>query len=64
MSIKIKLPTDLTKVDLNDLGELIWWSNHLGISPEKLLSIINKVGSSIEEINKYNSGHKDSVPTK
>ena len=64
MSIKIKLPADFTKVDVNDLGELIWWSNHLGISPEKLLSVINKVGFSIEEINKYNSGHKDPVPTK
>ena len=61
MSIKIKLPADFTKVDVNDLGELIWWSNHLGISPEKLLSIINKVGSSIEEINKYNPGNNGSA---
>ena len=55
MSVKIKLPTDFTKIDLNDLGELIWWSNHLGISPEELLSIINKVGSSLEEIKNYKS---------
>ena len=64
MSIKIKLPTDFTKVDVNDLGELIWWSNHLGIAPEKLLSIINKVGSSIEEVNKHKSGANETVSTK
>ena len=61
MSIQIKVPSDFTKIDVNDLGELIWWSNHLGISPEKLLSIINKVGSSIEQINKYNSGNNGSA---
>ena len=61
MSVEIKLPTDFTKIDVNDLGELIWWSNHLGTSPEKLLSIINKVGSSIEQINKYNSGNNGSA---
>ncbi|MEO6720875.1 MAG: DUF3606 domain-containing protein [Ferruginibacter sp.] len=55
MNIKIKLPADFTKIDLNDLGELIWWSNYLGISPEKLLSIINEVGSSVEDVKNYNS---------
>jgi hypothetical protein len=52
MSVEIKIPKDLSKVDANDLGELIWWSNHLGISPELLLSIINERGSSAETIRK------------
>ena len=64
MSIKIKLPSDFTKIDVNDLGEFIWWSNHLGISPETLLSIINKVGTSIKEINKHKSDIVHTVSAK
>ncbi|MDO9375368.1 MAG: DUF3606 domain-containing protein [Ferruginibacter sp.] len=58
MSITIKLPADLTTIDVNDLGELIWWSNHLEISPESLLLAINKVGSSVKEINIFISHNK------
>jgi hypothetical protein len=64
MSIRIKLPTDFTKIDVNDLGEVIWWSNHFGISPEKLLSIINKVGTSSEEVIRYKSKKNGSSPVR
>ena len=54
MSIEIKRPKDLSKIEVNNLGELIWWSHHLGIGPEKLLSIISKVGASPKETREYN----------
>jgi len=50
---KMKKPKDLGKVDINHLGELIWWSTHLGIGPEKLLSIISKVGNSAAAIRQF-----------
>lgn len=50
---QVKKPVDLNKVDLNNIGELLWWSYHLGVSPEKLISTAGKVGNSTEEIRKY-----------
>jgi len=44
------MPADRTAVNTNDLGELIWWSAHFGTGPEKLLSVINKVGNSAQKI--------------
>ena len=64
MSIQIKLPSDFTNIDVNELGEVIWWTNHLGISPEELLSIVNKVGSSTAEVKKYKSGYHLPVSNK
>ena len=52
-SIQMKKPDTLIKVDQNNCGELIWWSIHFGITPENILSIINKVGNSTEDIRKY-----------
>lgn len=49
-SIKIKLPKNLAKVDANDLGEFIWWSHHLNITPEELLALVNNIGDSAKEI--------------
>ena len=54
MSIEIKMPKDLIKINVTNLGELIWWSNHLGICPERILAIIDKVGTSAKEIMEYN----------
>lgn len=50
--LKIKLPSKFEKINVNDLGEFIWWTAHLGTSPEKLLSIIDKVGNSVQEVRK------------
>jgi hypothetical protein len=49
---EMKKPRDLSKINTNDLGELLWWAVHFGTTPEKLLSIINKVGTSVGEIKK------------
>jgi len=53
MSVEMKIPKDLRKINVNELGELIWWSNHLGITPEDLWSALNKVGASTEQVRKY-----------
>jgi len=48
--LKMKIPANLNKIDTNDLGEFIWWCAHLGVGPEKLLSIIGRIGNSIEKV--------------
>jgi len=48
----VKKPKDLSKINTNDMGELLWWSYILSTSPEKLLSIIDEVGISAEEVKK------------
>ncbi len=53
MIIEIKIPASFENVNTNDLGELIWWAAHLGLGPENLLSIIDKVGTATENIRKY-----------
>jgi hypothetical protein len=51
--LKIKLPTDRRKIDLNEPGEFIWWSNHLGIGLEKLLSAVKVVGPEAALVRKH-----------
>ncbi|UAY52858.1 DUF3606 domain-containing protein [Ferruginibacter albus] len=48
--LKMKLPSNMDRIDSNDMGEFIWWSTHFGIGFEKLLSIIRKVGNSAEDV--------------
>ena len=43
-------PKDLNKINSKHLGELLWWSYNLGVTPEKLLTIIDEVGESTEQI--------------
>lgn len=40
----IKKPDDLSKVNGNDINELLWWASYFGTNPEKLLSIVQKGG--------------------
>jgi len=47
---EMKKPGDLTRVNANDMGEVLWWSCQLGISPEKLFSLIRNIGDSSEKI--------------
>jgi len=49
----VKKPQDQSIINPNDLGELLWWSYNLGISPEKLLAIIHDYGSNSKEIEKH-----------
>jgi hypothetical protein len=60
MSIALKFPRDLTQIDVNNLGELIWWSNHLGINPERVLSIVDKVGNRAKDVRNYHWRHNGS----
>ena len=48
----VKKPQDMSKININDIGELIWWSYHFATSPEKILSIVNKVGTTAELVRK------------
>lgn len=50
--LKIKLPVNKDKIDVNDLGEFKWWANHLGIGLEELLSIVKEVGESAQNVRK------------
>jgi hypothetical protein len=43
-------PKDLTTVNSSDMAELLWWSYSLGVTPEKLLSVIRKYGIKMEVI--------------
>ena len=51
--LKMKMPNDETKIDLNKLDEFLWWCAHLGTSPERLLKVIGIVGSSAEKVQEY-----------
>lgn len=53
MSIEIQMPKDFTKIDVNELGEFIWWSHHLGIGLEQLLSIVSSVGPNCTDVREY-----------
>jgi hypothetical protein len=50
--IVVKKPQDQTKIDPNNLSELLWWSYNLGICPEKLLSLIHHYGTNSALIEK------------
>jgi hypothetical protein len=54
----IKKPEDLGTVNGNVVSELLWWSCQLGISPEKLLSVIKETGNSSEKIRAFISDAK------
>jgi len=51
--LKIKLPGDQKKINVNNLGEVIWWCNHFNVTPEKLLQLTEQIGNATEEIVKY-----------
>jgi len=51
--IQIKIPKDSSKIDVNNLGEFIWWSAHLGTGFEKLMSAVEKVGNNSIVVRKY-----------
>jgi len=52
-AIEIKIPKDFSKIDSNNLGEFIWWSAHMGIGFERLLSAIEKVGNKSIVVREY-----------
>ncbi len=52
LDYEVKKPQDLSKININDFGELMWWSYVLFVSPEKLLTTIDKIGNSTAEVKK------------
>jgi hypothetical protein len=48
--LKMQIPSDQSKINTNNLGDFIWWCAHLGVGPEKLLTIVDKVGNSVEKV--------------
>jgi len=43
----------MTKINVNHLGELLWWSYYFGTSPESLLTLVEKFGQNVNEIVKH-----------
>lgn len=52
MDCTLKKPSDFSKINPKELGELMWWSYMLCISPERLLAITSEVGESTESVKK------------
>ena len=42
LEYQAKKPNDLNKINHKDLGELMWWSYILMVSPEKLMAAIRE----------------------
>jgi hypothetical protein len=46
-------PKDITRINIKEPGELLWWSYILGTTLENLLATVEKVGNSAEEVRRY-----------
>ncbi len=52
LDYNVTKPKDLSKININDFGELLWWSYIMGVSVEKLLTTVEQVGPSSEQVKK------------
>jgi hypothetical protein len=53
-------PKDLSKIDSRNFGELLWWSYNLGVTLEKLVTVVDEVGESTEKVkNKLFDSNRD-----
>jgi len=50
LDYNVTKPKDLSKININDFGELLWWSYIMGVSVEKLLTTVEQVGPSSEQV--------------
>ena len=39
-------PQDSSRINILESWELTWWSNHFGVTKEKLIAAVNAVGNS------------------
>lgn len=46
-------PLDGERIDINDRGEVAYWTEELGCSEEKLKEAVETVGTSVEKVRKY-----------
>jgi len=51
-------PKDLNRINSKNVGELLWWSYHLGVTVEKIVTTIDEVGDATEEVRRYIAAHK------
>jgi hypothetical protein len=43
-------PKDLSKINVKDYEELLWWSYIFRVPPERIIAAIDEVGSSAEVV--------------
>lgn len=43
-------PQDRTRINLNEEHEVRYWSETLGLTPERLREVVNEVGNSTEKV--------------
>ena len=53
LEYNVRKPENLEKIKSNDYGELLWWSYISSTTPEKILTTIDKVGNSTQEVKKH-----------
>jgi Protein of unknown function (DUF3606) len=41
---------DRSRINLNEEYEVRYWSNTLGVTPERLREVVNEVGNSVEKV--------------
>lgn len=46
-------PADFDRINSKHLGELLWWSYNLDATPEKLVTIIEEIGESTQDVKRY-----------
>jgi hypothetical protein len=46
-------PRDRTRVDVDQLWELKWWSKGFGVSPGEVLAAVHEVGPLVADLDSY-----------
>lgn len=46
-------PRDRTRVDVDQLWELQWWSKGFGVSTEELRAAVSEVGPLVADLDRY-----------
>ena len=46
-------PQDTTKVNIHESWELAWWSNHFGVTKERLIEAVKAVGTSADAVRRH-----------
>lgn len=53
LDYNVHKPIDLSKINVNDFGEVLWWSYIWAVTPEEILTTIDKVGTGTEQVLKF-----------
>lgn len=49
----IREPLDKTRINIHEPYELSWWAKHFGVSKEKIIEAVAKVGTSAARVKEY-----------